>query len=35
MTDTAEASFTASIDEALRPSTYYELPLEDWVEFVV
>lgn len=35
MTDAAEAGFVASIDEALRPSTYYELPLEDWVEFVV
>lgn len=35
MTDIAEASFAASIDETLRPSTYFELPLEDWVEFIV
>lgn len=35
MTDTAETSFVTSMDEALRPSTYYELPLEDWVEYFV
>jgi glycine betaine/proline transport system permease protein len=35
MTDIAQASLTASIDTVLRPSTYYELPLEDWVEWIV
>lgn len=28
-------SATTSIDDALRPSTYGELPLEDWVEWFV
>ncbi len=35
MTDTAEASITASVDQALRPSSYLNFPLEDWVESFV
>ncbi len=35
MATVVEASIFTLIDKALRPSTYVELPLEDWVEWVV
>jgi glycine betaine/proline transport system permease protein len=35
MAEAAQAGIVASIDVALRPSTYGELPLEDWVEWFV
>lgn len=35
MAEPVKASLFSSIDEALRPSTYGELPLEDWVEWFV
>jgi glycine betaine/proline transport system permease protein len=35
MAEPVKASMLSSVDEALRPSTYGELPLEDWVEWLV
>lgn len=35
MAETDQAGIITSIDEALRPSKYGELPLEDWVEWFV
>jgi glycine betaine/proline transport system permease protein len=35
MAETVQAGIVASIDGALRPSTYGQLPLDDWVEWLV